>query len=111
MSGKKHDLSAKWRVLLRTAAGWGLVVSTLALSACVGYPPSTYPPVHDTIGARELNQDMDYLAQLNKRVKEGVLTEADRERLWQAYLVRIQAEHARVRVQESRPSPIVAPGF
>ena len=115
MRGTNHDLPAMRWMLVRAQADRCCAVIALALLpmmfGCAGYPPPASQPLPNVIGARELDQDVEYLTKLNARVKDGMLTEADRERLWHAYLVRIQAEQtgqARVRFW---PYPFVPPAF
>lgn len=49
----------------------------------------------DAFAAMQM-QDIQYLNGLNAKVKEGMITEGDRERLWQAYLVRLQSRRHRI---------------
>jgi hypothetical protein len=63
--------------------------------------------------ALSFKQDSTYLGLLNAKVKEGALSDSDRERLWQAYVARL---HADTRVGDERwwslrRNPIVPPAF
>lgn len=91
----------------------------LALEGCGPLPMDRGRVQADDVWAVQVfDEDAAYLVRLNERVKEGKLTPADRDYLWQAYLVRIQGTMAPRRVQQVRGAqdnywswPFVLPSF
>jgi hypothetical protein len=89
-----------------------LAVSVWTASLCAGAAPAPSESKKPTpsAGTRAFEQDLEYLTTLNKAVKEGRLTEEDRDRLWQAYMARIQGSLGPPRTNKP-PGAIVAPAF
>lgn len=95
------------------------LMAALALGGC-GLLPETKErePQEGLWTQRQFAEDEAYLLRLNERVKEGKLTPADRDYLWQAYLSRIQGTTEPARVRQVRNGsenywlwPFIVPSF
>lgn len=94
------------------------VCGVLLLVGCVSpdVPKPASLPVQAALPQtllEELQVDEAYLRSLNDKVRAGLLTEADKEKLWQVYAVRVASRVAAGRRVESgvRFRSFVAPSF
>lgn len=106
--------------LTRAVTQASVALMLIAQAGCAGLTVAAHPDRQARSSEQErlLDMDMAYLNKLNALFKKELVTAEERERLWQAYLARIQGTIVLARRASSGfldpddwPYPFIAPVF